>query len=316
MKLFALVTILVGVAVSAAGQQAPKPSPGLTISDVQDMVKGGLSEDLVIAALRKENRPFDLSATEMIQLRKSGISDNIIKVMLDPKAQVTPLPAAGSAPAGAQEVRIAGMSQPSGATPSAGMSDADLAANANNPDAPHDSGIYLYAENQTGQLKQMIPLERAATEGTKTGVLGHVLTYGIVKGKTKAVIPGPKASVRSEDLKPIFYFYFEDKSAALGKSHSFGAQTVSNPDQFSIVKFEEKKDSREVVIGTIGFASASSGSESKETIPFKSERVRPGVYRVIPVEDLKPGEYAFISASPNGAAGAADIFDFGVKQNQ
>jgi hypothetical protein len=82
------------------------------------------------------------------------------------------------------------------------------------------------------------------------------------------------------------------------------------------VKFEQKKETREVVVGTIGFASVSSGSESKEMIPFKSERVRPGVYRVSPVADLKPGEYAFISASSAGAVGAADIFDFAVRENQ
>jgi hypothetical protein len=82
------------------------------------------------------------------------------------------------------------------------------------------------------------------------------------------------------------------------------------------VRFEQKKDSREVVVGTIGFASASSGGESKETVAFKSERVNPGIYRVVPSADMKPGEYAFISASAAGAVGAADIFDFAIKENQ
>lgn len=234
--------------------------------------------------------------------------------MLDPKASV--VPSAGPSAAAGGTIVLTGVARPSGATPGPGVPEEALAANANNPDAPHDSGIYLYTENDNGHLKVMTPLERASTQGTKTGVLGHVMTYGIVKGKTKAVIPEPKASIRTNDLKPIFYFYFEDKSAALGKSHGFGAQTVSNPNQFGMVKFEQKKDSREVVVGTIGFASLSSGSESKEMIAFKSERVRPGVYRVVPVVDMKPGEYAFISASAAGAAGAADIFDFGINQNQ
>jgi hypothetical protein len=318
MKLSVFTIVLLGAAVLAGAQDAPKPAgSGSKVSDVQEMVKGGLSEDLIVAALRKENHAFELSATEMVQLKKAGVSDNIIKVMLDPKASVAPvaLPPA-AVPVAVQEVRLAGVAQPSGATPGPGMSEAAIAANLNNPDAPHDSGIYLYTENETGHLKVMIPLERASTQGTKTGVVRHVLTYGIVKGKTKAVIPGSRATIRTNDFRPVFFFYFEDKSAALGKSHGFGAQTVSNPNQFSIVKFEQKKDTRQVVVATIGFGSFSSGSESKETLPYKSERVRPGVYRVVPVADMKLGEYAFISASSSGAAGAADIFDFAVKQNQ
>jgi len=298
----------------AAAQDAPKPAgPGLKISDVQEMVKGGLSEDLIVAAIRKDGHAFDLSPMDMVQLKKEGVSDNIIKVMMDPKAS-TVGPANVPATAGTAVVTIGG--KPSGATPAAGVSEAAIAAHENNPDAPHDSGIYLFTENENGHLKVMVPLERASTEGTKSGFLGHALSYGIVKGKTKAVIPGPRASIRTYDTKPVFYFYFEDKSAALGKAHGFGAQTVSNPNQFSLVKFEQKKESREVVIGTIGFANASTGGESKEMIPFKSERVRPGVYRVVPATDMNPGEYAFVSASAAGAAGAGDIFDFGIRQNE
>jgi hypothetical protein len=298
---FAFVTILgLGLA-----QDPPKPAnAGMSVADVQDMVKAGLSEDLVIAALRKENKKFDLGAQDMLQLKKAGISDNIIKVMLDPSVPVASpvvLPTGG----------VGGIRAPraSGATPDAGVSEAAIAANINNPDAPHDSGIYIFSGNK------MIELERAAPQGTKTGVLGHVLTYGIVKGKTKAVLPGPRASIRISEERPTIYFYFEDKSAALGKT-GFGAQTVSNPNQFALLKLEQKKDSREVVIGTVGFASSSTGSESKEEIAFKSEKIRPGVYRVIPTANMEPGEYCFVSASPGGAAGAADIFDFSINPNQ
>lgn len=313
MKLAMVTLVLLGLSTLAGAQDAPKPAgSGLKVSDVQEMVKGGLSEDLIVAAIRKDGHAFDLSPMDMLQLKKDGVSDNIIKIMMDPGAATAP--AIVPVTAGNAVVTIGG--KPSGATPAAGVSDAAIAANENNPDAPHDSGIYLFTENENGHLKVMTPLERASTEGTKSGFLGHALSYGIVKGKTKAVIPGPRASIRTYDTKPVFYFYFEDKSAALGKAHGFGAQTVSNPNQFSLVRFEQKKESREVVIGTIGFASTSTGGESKEMVPFKSERVRPGVYKVVPSTDMSPGEYAFVSASAAGAAGAGDIFDFGIKQNE
>jgi hypothetical protein len=199
--------------------------------------------------------------------------------------------------------------RPSGATPDAGVSEAAIEATVNNPDAPHDSGIYLLSGDK------MIELERAAPQGTKTGMLGAVLTYGIVKGKTKAILPGARASIRTGDQRPVFYFYFEDKSAALGKT-GFGAQTVSNPNQFSLLKLDQKKNSREVVIGTIGFASATTGNESKSEIAIKSDKIRPGVYRVIPTVNMEPGEYCFASASAGGAAHSADLFDFSINPSQ
>jgi hypothetical protein len=302
--LFATFALLLALGIGLA-RNPPKPAnAGMTVADVQEMVKSGLSEDLIIAALRKDNHRFDLGAQDMLALKKAGVSDNIIKVMLDPTAPVISpaVPAAGG---------VVGIRTPraSGATPDAGISEAAIDANMNNPDAPHDSGIYILSGDK------MTGLERAATQGTKTGMLGHVLTSGIVKGKTKAVLPGPRASIRTSDQRPVFYFYFEDKSAALGKT-GFGAQTVSNPNQFAMLKLDQKKDSREVVIGTIGFASASTGSETKAQIAFKSEKLRPGVYRVIPTVNMEPGEYCFVSSSPGGAAGAADIFDFSINPNQ
>jgi hypothetical protein len=296
----------------ALAQNAPASAgaAGMKISDVTDMIRSGLSEDLVIAALRKSKQPFELTPQQMVQLKKDGVSDNIIKVMLDPSA-----PASGGR-GSPVVVMPMGIHTPraSGATPDAGVSEFAIEANANNPDAPHDSGIYLYTENRNG-VKQMIPLERASTQGTKTGVLGAALTGGLVKGKTKAIVPGPHASMRTGDPRPVFYFYFEDKSTALGKS-GFGAQTVSNPNQFALLKLDAKKDSREAVVGTIGFGSASSGNDQKQMISFKAERIKPGMYRVIPTVDMEPGEYCFASSSAVGAAAAADIFDFGVLPKQ
>jgi hypothetical protein len=72
---------------------------------------------------------------------------------------------------------------------------------------------------------------------------------------------------------------------------------------------------------------SSSGSHDKAMIPFKSERLRAGLYKVT-VENLTPGEFCFLASTGNlgvvgpygvygggaGAAGAADIFDFGMSK--
>ena len=300
-RLTATLQALLLLAFSALGQSS------VQISDVVDMVKAGLPDDIVIAKLHKSNQAFDLTAQQMVELKKQGISDAVIKTMLDPSVVA---PSAATA----TTVVIGNTGKASGATPSAGTSEAAIAANQNNPDAPHDSGIYIYTSDRNNQ-KVMVGLERASTQGTKGNFLGHAVTGGLLKAKSRAVIPGPRASIRISDSRPEIYFYFEDKSAALGKS-GFGGQTVSNPNQFALVKLEAKKDNRATVVGSIGFASTDFGTDPKAMIAFKADKIRPGVYRVVPTANMEPGEYAFIGSSAGtgvmGAAMAVDIFDFAI----
>lgn len=143
------------------------------------------------------------------------------------------------------------------------------------------------------------------------------MTYGIVKAKTKAAINGPHADIRVNETSPVFYFYFDDKQAGLGKTY-FGVGNLSNPNQFSLLKLEVTKTSRESTVGSFSALRSSSGADTKAMIQFRSERIRPGLYKVV-VEDLKTGEYCFVASSNMGvqtpySAGASvttDIFDFG-----
>jgi curli biogenesis system outer membrane secretion channel CsgG len=64
---------------------------------VIQLVKAGMSDDLIIKSLKKTNKPVDLSPADMVKLKQAGVSDNVIGVMLDP----TSTPAATSAPAAA-----------------------------------------------------------------------------------------------------------------------------------------------------------------------------------------------------------------------
>jgi curli biogenesis system outer membrane secretion channel CsgG len=66
------------------------------VDSVIQLVKGGMSEDLIIRSLKKANKSTDLSPADMVKLKQAGVSDNIIGVMLDPAA--TPAPAAAAAP--------------------------------------------------------------------------------------------------------------------------------------------------------------------------------------------------------------------------
>jgi len=313
----------------SAPVEAAKPE-GLTVDGVLAMVGAGLSDDVVIAKLRKEGKSFDLSADQLISVKEAKVSDAVIKVMLDPKTDLTPpAPQATVHPTQTPTVQPVvvetpigvgiASAKPSGATPGLGEnSTGDL----NDPLTPHDSGIYLYTKDREGK-PQMIVLERAAYQGSKTGgILPSAMTYGIVKAKTKAVIPGPHATIRVAEPAPVFYFYFDDKQAGLGKTY-FGVGSLSNPNQFALLKLAVTKSNRETIIGQFSALGSSSGSDSKAMMPFKSERIRAGLYKVT-VTELKEGEYCFLASSSNvvaagpygaygaGAASSTDIFDFGV----
>ena len=52
---------------------------------------------------------------------------------------------------------------------------------------------------------------------------------------------------------------------------------------------------------------------------FKSERLRTGLYKVVPNGPMEAGEYCFLVSQMNmgaGASGASQIFDFSVTSNQ
>ena len=301
------------------------------------MVKAGLGEHVVIAAIRRNEESFDLSALQLVQLKQSGVSDNILQVMLDPEAVITPASQADAAPqqsrstqppqygvrpttaTGVAPILPAMHSNPSGATPEPGAGSSSP-IDVHDPEAPHDSGVYLYTVKNRAQ--RMILIERAAYQGGKTGgMFTAYMTAGLKKVKWKAIVSGRSAPVRTTDRKPVFYFYFEDKAAGLGKS-AFGLQSVSNPNQFALVKLKVTSRNRETIVGAMGAFGGSSGTHEKSMHPFRSERLRPGVYRVTPAERLEPGEYCFLAsgmggsgmmgAAGAGAATAADIFDFSI----
>jgi hypothetical protein len=68
-------------------------------------------------------------------------------------------------------------------------------------------------------------------------------------------------------------------------------------------------------VGSKNIGGLKSGVMDHDRIPFDYQLVRPGVYRAIPQETLKQGEYGFIYAiSGGGAEGAmtARVYDFAV----
>lgn len=98
--LISSVTLLLGVALLAQGtsaQQAASTSGktaasartgagGSRVDTVIALVKGGMSETMVIKTLRREGKTFTLSTSDLLKLQKAGVSEAIIEAMTDPGA--------------------------------------------------------------------------------------------------------------------------------------------------------------------------------------------------------------------------------------
>src|SRR5881394_2804720 len=110
MKLVSLASLslfaMVGLA-QAPPAAAPKPAPAKPaaakptaapspVDSVIQSVKMGLSENLIIKTLQRENKPANLTTADLVKLKNAGVSENIIGVLLDPAN--APAPAAVAAP--------------------------------------------------------------------------------------------------------------------------------------------------------------------------------------------------------------------------
>lgn len=284
---FILLFILEPLALASGGQATG--TVALTNDDVIKMAQAKLPDGVIVAKIKTSSCKFDTSLDSLIKLKQAGISDAVMQAMTEAGA-----PAPSTNP-----------------TPSASQPPPDP----NDPLAEHDPGIYYVRQNPGG--RRMTGLDPTAYSGGKSGgVLGSAMTYGIHKAKWKAVVRGARANVRITEQSPTFYFYFEQKHGTL--SYSGGAGSffggLSSPNQFSLVRLESKNDSRELVVGEFGAYGSSTGTRDKDVADFNFEKVAPGVFKVVPRADLKPGEYCFFYTGQNTAmgTGGGTLFDFGI----
>jgi hypothetical protein len=302
----ALLAILPAFAQSpeAPPQNSAATATNLTVADVISLHQADVSDSVVVARLSQQKQPMSLSTDDLIQLKKAGVTDVVVQAML-------------AAPAAPKHVVVTNQSleklhsmNPTGATPPYAPG---TPPDPNDPMAPHDSGIYLATTDAAGK-QTLTFMDRAGIAGVKMNV-GAVFTFFADPVKVRYEVPPAKSSIRTNSTNPVFYFYFDDKSAGLGKA-PFAAAKVSSPTQFQLEQFATSKKERDLT--GMKFGIFSGVSDGEKHIAFNSERLRTGLYRVTVTQPLKPGEYAIVNPPPpsnqqdpqNGPR--PDIFDFGV----
>jgi hypothetical protein len=84
-----------------------KPAPSQTTIAVADVIKlsqAKISDDIIVQQLSKKGQHFDLSTEQLIQLKNAGVSDRVIRTMIDPTK--------GNVPSPTQNTQIAPPQQP------------------------------------------------------------------------------------------------------------------------------------------------------------------------------------------------------------
>jgi hypothetical protein len=282
---------LLAVAIFAVSVTDATAQETMTNDEVISLSKAGLNPSLIIGKIRTSKTNFNLSTDSLIALKKAGVSDDIVAAMLEAKSGKSVNSTSGVNSTGAASVGPLG--------------------DPNDPMAKHNYGIFLYEEKDG--VRKMTALKANVSAQNRTGGLfTSSLTYGIGKVKTKTNLPGRNADLQLQATMPTFYFYLDITSGGLNTASG----VPSDPKEFTLVRFNQRSDNREVTIGKSNAFGAKGGLSDEYVVNFKAEDMGNGIFKVTPSIDLKKGEYGFMlvnSGNSNTAAGVGSkFFDFGV----
>src|SRR6201991_4084045 len=176
--LFAALFLL--VATTTWGQQLSKR---ITNQDIIALTGLGFSDDVIISKIRSANAggtlQFDTSVDGLKELKAAKVSDEVIKVMINP------------APAAAQVVVAA--------TP--------ISNDPNLP--PPEVGVYWKNANA------FVLIEGQAISQAKVGgKAGSMFTYGLRNEHWDGYLNGPQSKNVIQDRLPVFYIYVPDGASS------------------------------------------------------------------------------------------------------
>ena len=166
----------------SAAAAAQESSKRLTNQDVITMASLGLSDEVIIAKIRRvsgsDGLNFDTSVDGLKSLKEAKVSDAVVKAMINPA-----LP------------------------PTVVVSGAPMTPDPNLP--PPEVGVY-WKDGPTFSLVQ----GRTLTHQKAGGRAGSYFTNGIRSEHWDAVVEGPISANLVKDRRPVFYFYVPDGDSA------------------------------------------------------------------------------------------------------
>jgi hypothetical protein len=294
--------LLILVSATAFGQKTPEV---LTNAKIIELVRMGLGESLIVAKINQSTCQCDTSTAALGKLKTAKVSDAIIMAMIN----------AEYGEKGISETVI-NVSMRSPAKPAETRSSVETSAEAG-PAALRqitEPGIYLFEDGK------MTAIEPSVFSGTKANFLKGALTYGIMKTKFRAKVRQSSANMKVAGAQPVFYFVFnpeyKNSGATMAGTGLWWGMPATSPAEFLMVQMAVKQASREAIMGEYGaFSGMSTGARDKDIREYSFEKIKTGVYKVVPKTPLTPGEYCFFYAGTVTGLGFAGgkVFDFSIK---
>ena len=254
------------------------------------MARAGLSDSLIVTAIHTQPGKYDTSTDGIIALKAAGVSDTVVAAIV-----------------------TIGVPTPGQAAPAAFSAvPGTVAADSDDPNAPQETGFYIYAPKAQGAKLNWIDPSTYSLRVGDGGILTHPL---------QADLKGAHADVVVDDLDAVFYLFFKGAETT-GRTHArspFGQ--LKSPSDMLLLRFDSAGGKRSAVVGKMDALRINYlGHDQSAVVPFTAERVRQGVFKVEPRAALHPGEYAFVPATVMSAPGDAAFnspdniaFDFGVQ---
>lgn len=235
-----------------------------------------------------------LTNDDVLRLSQGGLGDDVIIAKINSTPQATfrleTDDLINLKKAGVSQAVIAAMLKRSEVT---GATAATVPSSNSTPAAaPANASMFMPGTDD-------VLIRLTAKDGTTdlTSIAGHMAsTWAYITVLVFTDFPGTKATVRTKDQRP--YIIVQTRRSPQGR--------------FFLVRCEsnEKDGSRSVKQGRHGlFTNKDFGAPDTDwTVPFDVKQVQPGLWRMDPRQDMKPGEYGVYG----GWMAGPDLYDFGI----
>jgi hypothetical protein len=260
------------------GQNQPTAAQGSVITNARviELSKLGLDDDIIIAKIKNGSCQFQLEDTDLVSLKKAGVSPKVIAAMLDAGALTSP-------PVTVKKNELSSQSM--------GQSKVGVASE----NIPSEPGMYVAAGGGfTKILGQILEFKRSGS------MLVSDLTLHVKTTKENVQLLGPHAQTVTGS-NPEFYFIPAKQEADAGV----------NAGDMILVRLEEKKERRQIEVGAQGAWRASNGISLTHQVQLSRSEVKPGVYKITPAVGLGKGEYGIYLSRGEGMK--AYLYDFSVQ---
>jgi len=238
----------------ATAQAAPTAAgAGMSNADVLKMVAAGLGPEVIIGSIRQaSSHNFDLSIDSLIVLKRANVPDAVVAAMQQ-----------ANAPASAQAGPTAAPRIPDSKIPTPAEAQA------------------FYSVSPSGKLTMLEVGKPDIVGGRSTLIDGNQVYYKLF---------GARSPVRFTDGSPVIVIKMPPKGhgllASMDKDNQFG-----DLYDMQIRRWEPTTGVREARFNTRAPRIGESYDPEPGTFDFAIMKIGTGLYKIVPVDPLVPGEY-------------------------